>query len=341
MRRGRHRPQAREHRGGSGPRGSPRWGQGRRPCKEQVLLAPRGGGRLGTCRLGRPRGPAPRPAGSLVPPQAHIYSLGATLKAALDYVTEPEPQPRLSRELEALLGQMQAEDPGDRPDLQVSAKAAPASHGRGPEPHAPPASAHAQPARTRGPPPARPPGSRLLYIFATNGVHYDCHGQDRIRWFHEADSAPRGSRSPGRPASRSRRLERRGGGGGRGAGLSAGSGHRPSSRCARRRCSSRPPAACARASRPPGGGCFPSSPSRRFKVSAQVGEPHTRPGMCAPSHMHTWVCTSINTLTYTHVRAGVLTVQATHADMHADADRSHVLPQHTWKHTRMCKLGHT
>ncbi|XP_023977412.1 kinase non-catalytic C-lobe domain-containing protein 1 [Physeter macrocephalus] len=67
------------------------------------------------------------PEGAFVPPEfdvtgntfeAHIYSLGATLKAALDYVTEPEPQPRLSRELEALLGQMQAEDPGERPDLQ-------------------------------------------------------------------------------------------------------------------------------------------------------------------------------------------------------------------------------
>ncbi|XP_022424093.1 kinase non-catalytic C-lobe domain-containing protein 1 isoform X2 [Delphinapterus leucas] len=67
------------------------------------------------------------PEGAFVPPEfdvtgntfeAHIYSLGATLKAALDYVTDPEPQPRLSRELEALLGQMQAEDPRDRPDLQ-------------------------------------------------------------------------------------------------------------------------------------------------------------------------------------------------------------------------------
>ncbi|XP_067565068.1 kinase non-catalytic C-lobe domain-containing protein 1 isoform X5 [Pseudorca crassidens] len=67
------------------------------------------------------------PEGAFVPPEfdvtgntfeAHIYSLGATLKAALDYVTEREPQPRLSRELEALLGQMQAEDPRDRPDLQ-------------------------------------------------------------------------------------------------------------------------------------------------------------------------------------------------------------------------------
>uniref|UniRef100_A0A4W2EEY2 Kinase non-catalytic C-lobe domain-containing protein 1 n=1 Tax=Bos indicus x Bos taurus TaxID=30522 RepID=A0A4W2EEY2_BOBOX len=67
------------------------------------------------------------PEGAFVPPEfdvtgntfeAHIYSLGATLKAALDYVLEPDPQPRLSQELEALLGQMQAEDPGDRPDLQ-------------------------------------------------------------------------------------------------------------------------------------------------------------------------------------------------------------------------------
>ena len=32
-----------------------------------------------------------------------------------------------SQELEALLGQMQAEDPGDRPDLQVSSQACPAS----------------------------------------------------------------------------------------------------------------------------------------------------------------------------------------------------------------------
>lgn len=63
--------------------------------------------------------------GSLVP-QAHIYSLGATLKAALEYVAEPEPEPRLSRDLEALLDQMQAEDPGDRPDLEVTL---------GPSPH--------------------------------------------------------------------------------------------------------------------------------------------------------------------------------------------------------------
>ncbi|XP_042816834.1 kinase non-catalytic C-lobe domain-containing protein 1 isoform X2 [Panthera tigris] len=69
------------------------------------------------------------PEGAFVPPEfdvtgntfeAHIYSLGATLKAALEYVAEPEPEPepRLSQDLEALLSQMQAENPRDRPDLQ-------------------------------------------------------------------------------------------------------------------------------------------------------------------------------------------------------------------------------
>lgn len=50
--------------------------------------------------------------------QAHIYSLGATLKAALEYVAEPAPQ--LSPDLEEMLSRMQAEDPADRPDLQVT-----------------------------------------------------------------------------------------------------------------------------------------------------------------------------------------------------------------------------
>lgn len=54
-------------------------------------------------------------------PQAHIYSLAATLKAALEYAVEPEPEPRLSTELETLLSQMQAEEPADRPRLEVSA----------------------------------------------------------------------------------------------------------------------------------------------------------------------------------------------------------------------------
>ncbi|XP_033617220.1 kinase non-catalytic C-lobe domain-containing protein 1 isoform X4 [Fukomys damarensis] len=67
------------------------------------------------------------PEGAFVPPEfdltgntfeAHIYSLGATLKAALEYVPEPELEPKLSPDLETLLGQMQAEDPRDRPDLK-------------------------------------------------------------------------------------------------------------------------------------------------------------------------------------------------------------------------------
>ncbi|XP_051695375.1 kinase non-catalytic C-lobe domain-containing protein 1 isoform X1 [Oryctolagus cuniculus] len=67
------------------------------------------------------------PEGAFVPPEldvtgntfeAHIYSLGATLKAALDYAVEPEPEPRLSAELETLLSQMQAEEPADRPRLE-------------------------------------------------------------------------------------------------------------------------------------------------------------------------------------------------------------------------------
>ncbi|XP_006867546.1 PREDICTED: protein very KIND [Chrysochloris asiatica] len=67
------------------------------------------------------------PEGAFVPPEfdvtgntfeAHIYSLGATLKAAMEYVPEPEPEPELSADLEALLSQMQAEKPGDRPDLE-------------------------------------------------------------------------------------------------------------------------------------------------------------------------------------------------------------------------------
>ncbi|XP_008047773.1 protein very KIND isoform X2 [Carlito syrichta] len=67
------------------------------------------------------------PEGAFVPPEfdvtgntfeAHIYSLGATLKAALEFVAEPTPEPRLSQDLEVLLSRMQAEDPGDRPNLE-------------------------------------------------------------------------------------------------------------------------------------------------------------------------------------------------------------------------------
>ncbi|XP_059254873.1 LOW QUALITY PROTEIN: kinase non-catalytic C-lobe domain-containing protein 1 [Mustela nigripes] len=68
------------------------------------------------------------PEGAFVPPEfdvtgntfeAHIYSLGATLKVALEYVTDPELEPRLSQDLEVLLSRMQAEDPRDRPDLEA------------------------------------------------------------------------------------------------------------------------------------------------------------------------------------------------------------------------------
>ncbi|XP_004625614.1 protein very KIND [Octodon degus] len=67
------------------------------------------------------------PEGAFVPPEfdltgntfeGHIYSLGATLKAALEYVADPELEPKLSPDLETLLGQMQAEEPRDRPDLK-------------------------------------------------------------------------------------------------------------------------------------------------------------------------------------------------------------------------------
>lgn len=68
-------------------------------------------------RGGTARARARAQTGSLAP-QAHVYSLGATLRAALEYVAEPAP--RLSRDLEALLGQMQAEDPAHRPDLEVT-----------------------------------------------------------------------------------------------------------------------------------------------------------------------------------------------------------------------------
>ncbi|XP_007935069.1 kinase non-catalytic C-lobe domain-containing protein 1 [Orycteropus afer afer] len=67
------------------------------------------------------------PEGAFVPPEfdvtgntfeAHIYSLGATLKAAVEYVPEAELEPKLSVDLETLLSQMQAEKPGDRPQLE-------------------------------------------------------------------------------------------------------------------------------------------------------------------------------------------------------------------------------
>ncbi|MGH0152370.1 UNVERIFIED_CONTAM: hypothetical protein FKN15_058286 [Acipenser sinensis] len=68
------------------------------------------------------------PEGAFVPPEfdrtgntfeAHIYSLGSTLTAAIEYVIEPELEPELSQELKMILEQMQLEKPEDRPDIEV------------------------------------------------------------------------------------------------------------------------------------------------------------------------------------------------------------------------------
>ncbi|XP_060697767.1 kinase non-catalytic C-lobe domain-containing protein 1 [Hemiscyllium ocellatum] len=67
------------------------------------------------------------PEGAFVPPEfditgntfeAHVYSLGATLAAAAEFVIEPELEPNLSQELRSLLDQMQQEKPEDRPDIE-------------------------------------------------------------------------------------------------------------------------------------------------------------------------------------------------------------------------------
>ncbi|XP_058882129.1 kinase non-catalytic C-lobe domain-containing protein 1 isoform X2 [Acipenser ruthenus] len=68
------------------------------------------------------------PEGAFVPPEfdrtgntfeAHIYSLGSTLTAAIEYVIEPELEPELSQELKMILEQMQLEKPEDRPDIET------------------------------------------------------------------------------------------------------------------------------------------------------------------------------------------------------------------------------
>nr|XP_032629232.1 kinase non-catalytic C-lobe domain-containing protein 1 isoform X2 [Chelonoidis abingdonii] len=67
------------------------------------------------------------PEGAFVPPEfditgntfeAHIYSLGATLKATIEYVTEPEMESEFGQDLQTLLEQMQEENPDDRPDIE-------------------------------------------------------------------------------------------------------------------------------------------------------------------------------------------------------------------------------
>ncbi|KAI1236309.1 Protein very KIND, partial [Lamprotornis superbus] len=49
---------------------------------------------------------------------AHIYSLGATLKAAIEYVVEPETESEFGQDLHTLLEQMQEENPENRPDIE-------------------------------------------------------------------------------------------------------------------------------------------------------------------------------------------------------------------------------
>lgn len=54
--------------------------------------------------------------------QAHIFSLGATLKAALEYIMEPGTDSEFSQDLHTLLEQMQEESPKERPDIEVKKK---------------------------------------------------------------------------------------------------------------------------------------------------------------------------------------------------------------------------
>lgn len=51
--------------------------------------------------------------------QAHVYSLGATLKAAIEYIVQPETEEEFGQDLHALLEQMQEENPENRPDIEV------------------------------------------------------------------------------------------------------------------------------------------------------------------------------------------------------------------------------
>ncbi|XP_010115484.1 PREDICTED: protein very KIND, partial [Chlamydotis macqueenii] len=49
---------------------------------------------------------------------AHVYSLGATLKAAIEYILEPETESAFGQDLHTLLEQMQEESPENRPDIE-------------------------------------------------------------------------------------------------------------------------------------------------------------------------------------------------------------------------------
>ncbi|XP_068114702.1 kinase non-catalytic C-lobe domain-containing protein 1 [Hyperolius riggenbachi] len=67
------------------------------------------------------------PEGAFVPPEfdltgntleAHIYSLGATLKAAIEFVVDSDSQTEFCQDLSSLLESMQQENPADRPDIE-------------------------------------------------------------------------------------------------------------------------------------------------------------------------------------------------------------------------------
>uniref|UniRef100_A0A8C5PM41 Kinase non-catalytic C-lobe domain containing 1 n=1 Tax=Leptobrachium leishanense TaxID=445787 RepID=A0A8C5PM41_9ANUR len=67
------------------------------------------------------------PEGDFVPPEfdltgntleAHIYSLGATLKAAIEFIVEPELETEMCQDLRTMLDLMQQENPADRPDTE-------------------------------------------------------------------------------------------------------------------------------------------------------------------------------------------------------------------------------
>ncbi|XP_063819364.1 kinase non-catalytic C-lobe domain-containing protein 1 [Pseudophryne corroboree] len=67
------------------------------------------------------------PEGAFVPPEfdltgntleAHIYSLGATLKAAIEFVVDPDSEITFCQDLNSLLDSMQQENPADRPDIE-------------------------------------------------------------------------------------------------------------------------------------------------------------------------------------------------------------------------------
>ncbi|KAM9379789.1 kinase non-catalytic C-lobe domain-containing protein 1 [Phaethornis superciliosus] len=67
------------------------------------------------------------PEGAFVPPEfditgntfeAHIYSLGATLKEAIEYIIEPETESEFGQDLHTLLEQMQEDNPENRPDIE-------------------------------------------------------------------------------------------------------------------------------------------------------------------------------------------------------------------------------